>query len=111
VGFEFLQCLWGIVDESETSCLSTTKLSSETENVDLVLAGLVKFGEFASELILGDVGTVWVEDVNDHLSSAEERVTNEFARSQRNGGVVVGHFCDYLKRSACLRYFETVVVV
>ena len=63
MGFEFLQCLWGIVDESETSCLSTTKLSSETENVNLVLAGLVKFGEFASELILGDVGTVWVEDV------------------------------------------------
>lgn len=50
-------------------------------------------------------------DLHDHLSAAEERVANKFARSQRNGGVIVGHFCDYLNRSACLRYFETVVVV
>lgn len=63
MGFEFLHCLWGIVDEGETGCLSTTELGAETENVDLVLASLVEFGEFASELILGDVGTVWVEDV------------------------------------------------
>jgi len=61
VGFELLQCLWGIVNESETSCLSTTKLSLKTENVDLVLVGLVQLCKLASELILGDVGTVWVE--------------------------------------------------
>lgn len=63
MGFEFLHCLWGVVDEGETGCLSTTELGTETEDVDLVLASLVEFGEFASELILGDVGTVWVEDV------------------------------------------------
>lgn len=63
MGFEFLQCLWRIVDKSETSGLSTTELGAKTENVHLVLASLVEFGEFASELILGDVGTVWVEDV------------------------------------------------
>lgn len=63
MGLEFLHCLWGIVDKGETGSLSTTELSSETEDVDLVLASLVEFGEFASELILGDVGTVWVEDV------------------------------------------------
>lgn len=63
MGFEFLHCLWGIVDKSETGSLSTTELGAETENVDLICAGLVEFGEFASELILGDVGTVWVEDV------------------------------------------------
>jgi hypothetical protein len=28
VGLELLQCLWGVVDESETSCLSTTELGS-----------------------------------------------------------------------------------
>lgn len=50
-------------------------------------------------------------DLHDHLSTAEERVANEFARSQRNWGIVVGHFGDYLNRSACLRSFETVVVV
>ena len=60
---EFLQGLRRIVDEGETGCLSTTKLCLETENVDLVLGGLVQLGEFDTEFILGDVGTVWVEDV------------------------------------------------
>ena len=63
MGFELLQRLWGIVDESETSCLSTTELSSQTENIDLILIGLVEFGEFGSEFFLGDVGTVGVEDI------------------------------------------------
>jgi hypothetical protein len=46
---------------------------------------------------------IMIEDLHDHLLTAEERVANEFARSQRNWGVVVGHFCDYLDRSVCLR--------
>jgi len=60
VWLELLQCLWGVVDESETGSLSTTELSLETEDVYLVLVGLVKLGEFASKLILGDIGSVWV---------------------------------------------------
>jgi hypothetical protein len=63
VGLKFLQRLWGIVDESETSCLSTTELSSQTENIDLILVGLVEFGELGSEFVLGDVGAVGVEDI------------------------------------------------
>ena len=63
MGFELLQRLWGIVDESETSCLSTTELSSQTENIDLILVGLVEFGKLGSELVLGDVGSVGVEDI------------------------------------------------
>jgi hypothetical protein len=38
-------------------------LSLETENVDLVLSGLVEFGKLAPELVLGDVGAVGVEDI------------------------------------------------
>ena len=60
---ELLQGFWRVVDESETGCLSTTILCLKTENVDLVLVGLVHFGELASEFILGDVGTVGVEDI------------------------------------------------
>lgn len=60
---ELLQCLWGVVDEGETSGLSTTKLCLETEDVDLVLAGLVELSELAAKLILGDVCAVWVQDV------------------------------------------------
>jgi hypothetical protein len=63
MGLELLQSLGRVVDERKSGCLSTTKLSLETENVDLVLAGLVEFGKLASELVLGDVGTVGVEDI------------------------------------------------
>ena len=34
---ELLQCLGGIIDERKTGSLSTTKLGSKTEHVDLVL--------------------------------------------------------------------------
>jgi len=35
----------------------------QTENIDLVLVGLVHVGELGSEFILGDVGTIRVKDV------------------------------------------------
>jgi hypothetical protein len=63
VGLELLQRLRRIVDESKTSCLSTTELSSQTENIDLILVGLVEFGELGSEFVLGDVCAVRVEDI------------------------------------------------
>jgi len=91
VGFKFLQGLGRIVNEGKASCLSTTELSLETENVDLVLGGLVHLGEFATKFILGDVGTVWVEDINDHLLAAKERVADKFARAQGNWLFFVSH--------------------
>lgn len=60
---ELLESLWGVVDEGESSGLSTTELSAETEDVDLVLVGLVKLSKLGAELVLGDVGAVWVKDV------------------------------------------------
>jgi hypothetical protein len=63
VRLELLQGLGRVVDQGESGGLSTTELRLETENVDLVLAGLVEFGQLASEVVLGDVGTVGVEDV------------------------------------------------
>jgi hypothetical protein len=63
VWLELLQCLWGIVDKSKTGSLSTTELSLEAEDVDLLLAGLVDFGKLSTELVLGDVCAAWVQDV------------------------------------------------
>ena len=45
---EFLQCLGRIVDEGKTGRLSTTKLGLETENIDLVLVGLVELSKLCS---------------------------------------------------------------
>ena len=63
VGLELLHGLVGVVDEGEASGLAATELGAETEDGDLVLVGLVELGELLAELILGDVGTVGVEDI------------------------------------------------
>ena len=68
VGFELLQRLWRIIDESETGCLSTTKFSAQTEDVDLFLVCLVHLSEFATEFFFGDVGSAGVEDVTVKMS-------------------------------------------
>lgn len=63
MGLELLQSLLGVVDEGETGALATTVLRAEAEDRDLFLVGLVEVGELVAEFILGDVGTVGVEDV------------------------------------------------
>jgi len=74
VGLELLQCFRRVVNEREASCLSTTKLSPETKNVDLVLVRLVEFGKLSSEFILRDVGTVWVEDITTEPSGHQTTI-------------------------------------
>jgi len=63
VRLELLQGLLGVVDQSEAGALATTVLCAEPEDGDLVLVGLVQVGQLLTELILGDVGAVGVEDV------------------------------------------------
>lgn len=91
VRLELLQGLVGVVDEGEASALATTVLSAETEDGDLVLVGLVQLGELLAELVLGDISTIGVEDVHDHLLSGEQGVADELASPQGNGSV--GHDC------------------
>jgi len=63
VGLELLHGLDAVVDEGETGRLATTVLCPHTEDVDLVLVGLVHFGESGAQVVLGDVGSVGVEDI------------------------------------------------
>lgn len=81
-GLESLHSLGGLVDESESGASATTELGLDTEDGNLLLAGLVQLGEAITELILGDVGPVGVQDVNDHLLAAKERVGDELASTQ-----------------------------
>lgn len=69
VWLELLHRLGRVVHECETCALATTVLCLEAEDGDLVLGRLVKFGELAAELILGDVGAVWVKDIAVERSS------------------------------------------
>lgn len=79
----------GLVDQTETSGLSTTELSSETENRDSILVSLVQLSQSLSQLILGDVSSVWVQDVNDELSSGQQWVGDNLSSSDSNGVTLV----------------------
>ena len=63
VGLELLHGLGAVVDEGEAGGLAATELGAESEDGDLLLAGLVHGRELLAELLLGDVGTTGVEDV------------------------------------------------
>lgn len=63
VRLKLLQSLLGVVEQGKAGALATTVLCAETEDGDLVLVGLVQVGQLVTELILGDVGPVGVEDV------------------------------------------------
>jgi len=103
VGLELLQGFGRIVYEGETGSFTTTILSSESEDVDLLFAGLVKLSEFTSEFVLGDVGAVWVKDINDHLLSAQKRIADKFARTQSYW--LICHLVDLSYRSMnCRRW-------
>lgn len=78
-----------LVDQTKTGRLSSTKLSSETENGDGVLVGLVQLRQLLSQLVLGDVGSVRVQDVDDELSSGQQRVGDNLSGSNSNGVTLV----------------------
>lgn len=113
-GLEVLHGLGGVVEEGEAGALATTVLGAETEDRHGVLVGLVELGELLAELVLGDVGPRWVEDVtavirivlvcrcrwaeedsavyaHDHLLAAEQWVADKLARAQ--GHLAFRHDC------------------
>ena len=55
-----------VVDERKARALATTVLRPEAEAGDLVLGGLVEFGQLVAELVLADVLAVGVEDITDN---------------------------------------------
>jgi hypothetical protein len=63
VGLELLHGLGGVVDEGEAGALATTEVCLEAEDGDVLLLSLVELTELATELILGDVGAVGVENI------------------------------------------------
>lgn len=74
-----------LVNQTETGRLATTELGSETKHGDSILVGLVQLGQSLSQLVLGDVGSVRVQDVDDELLSGQQGVGNDLSGSDRNG--------------------------
>lgn len=86
---KLLQGLNGVVDERKSAGLSTTEVGPQAEDADLLLGSLVQLGESLAEVGLCDAGVARVEDVNHHLLSAKQGVTDEPPRADRDGRV--GH--------------------
>lgn len=63
MGLEFLQSLGGVVDESKSRGHATTIACAKTEDGNLVLGGFVDGRELLTEIILGEIGKVWVQNV------------------------------------------------
>ena len=82
---ELLGVSSGVVDQTETGRLTTTVLSSETEDGDSVLLGLVDLGDLLTKLVLGDVSSVWVQDVDDELLSGQQWVGDNLSSADSDG--------------------------
>jgi hypothetical protein len=63
VRLKLLESVDRIVDEREAGALAATELGAETEDGYLILLCLVEFAKLASELVLGHVGAIGVEDI------------------------------------------------
>lgn len=100
--FKFLQGFRGIIYESEASCFSTTKLCAKTENAELILACLIHLGQFATEIILGDIGAAGMEDVTvsllEYLLPFNCLCRAKRRESPRGAGLIghVGNLHDHL---------------
>jgi len=73
-----------IVNESETSSLATTELGVESVDNNVSSINLELLGELLSDLFLGDGGSIWVKDINSHLSSGEQRVSEDLLGSNND---------------------------
>lgn len=85
-----LERLFRVVDQSETSRLSSTELGAEAEDDDLFLGSLVHGRELVTEFVFRDVGTGRVKNIYNHLLPLKETVGDELASPNSNstGGVL-----------------------
>lgn len=73
-----------VVNKTETSGSTTTVLGSEAKDGDGILVSLVGRSKLLSELVLGDVGSVWVENLNNELESGQKWVVENLSGSDGN---------------------------
>lgn len=57
-----------VVHQGKAGGLAATKVRPQAKNVDLVLGSLVQGCQLVAQLLLGDVGTVGVQDVTGLLA-------------------------------------------
>ena len=91
-GLEFLGEVHGVVDEAETSGLTATEVGLEAKGEDPVRGAVVHLGELLSNVSLSDRSLAWVEDIHNHLPSAEQTVGHVLAGT--DGHAAVNHYAS-----------------
>jgi 3-dehydroquinate dehydratase len=83
-GFESLERIDIVVNESETGRFGTTEISLETENNNGFLVDRVHFGNLLTNVSLGAVGQTGMDDVQDHLLTSQQTVGHELTSTKSN---------------------------
>ena len=65
LGFELLEKIHIVVDQGEAGSLATTEVGAESEARDHIGGSFVHLGQFLRDLLLGDCGASWVENIYD----------------------------------------------
>lgn len=71
-----------IVNQSETSAPSTTKVGPEAEGDYAVFVRFVHGGELLSKFVFRDIWAGRVEDIENKLAACEKAIGDEFASAQ-----------------------------
>lgn len=74
-----------VVDEGKTGRTSTTECGAHAEDDTLLLGCLVHGSELLAKLGARDIGSRWVDDIQNHLLPLQETVGDELTRSKRDG--------------------------
>merc|ERR1719356_2340866 len=73
-----------VVDEAEAGAAATAKSSLESEQLDaVVVVHLVHLRQLLRQIRLGDVGNARVDNVEDELLAAQQRILLELAGADR----------------------------
>ena len=67
LGLELAEGVFVVVDEAEAGGLATTELGAEAEHDGELGIGLVHAANNLGELVLGNIGTAGVDDIDNHL--------------------------------------------
>ena len=67
LGLELAEGVFVVVDEAEAGGLAATELGAEAEHDGELSIGLVHAANNLGELVLGNIGTAGVDDIDNHL--------------------------------------------
>lgn len=71
-GLKFLGSIQTVVDQSESSGFTATKSSAESKDKDVFNIAVVHFSELFSDFLLGYIGTIWVQHIDNLHTRASE---------------------------------------